>query len=341
MSMIPFDDRDGSIWYDGRLVPWRDAKLHVLSHGLHYASCVFEGERVYNGAVFRLDDHNERLVNSARILGFEVPASMDELTKATNEVIASNNIVDGYVRPIAWRGAEQMGVSAQATKIHLAHGRLGLAGLFLARSPRQRHPHEMGAVGAPGPAHRADPGQSVRALHDLHDVEARRRSRWLRRRADARLAGPLAEGTGANLFLVINGELHTPTPDCFLNGITRQTVIGLAKKRGIKVVERAIMPEELGNGRRDVPDRFGGRGDPGRRDHRRARPLPLHPGRDLPADVGGLRPHRRQENRNRERRLTAPFASAHAAWDRWFRSQAFSVLPPPAKMAGDAAHLPN
>ena len=120
MPMIPFDDRDGFIWYDGRLIPWRDAKLHVLSHGLHYASCVFEGERVYNGKVFRLEDHNERLHNSARILGFEVPASMDDLAKATAELISANHIVDGYVRPIAWRGAEQMGVSAQATKIHLA-----------------------------------------------------------------------------------------------------------------------------------------------------------------------------------------------------------------------------
>ena len=120
MALIPFDDRDGFIWYDGRLIPWREAQLHVLSHGLHYASCVFEGERVYNGTVFRLDDHNERLRNSARILGFEIPASMDDLALATQQVITSNNIVDGYVRPIAWRGAEQMGVSAQATKIHLA-----------------------------------------------------------------------------------------------------------------------------------------------------------------------------------------------------------------------------
>ena len=116
----PLHERDGFIWYDGCLIPWRDAKLHVLTHGLHYASCVFEGERVYNGKVFRLEDHNERLHNSARILGFEVPASMDDLAKATAELISANHIVDGYVRPIAWRGAEQMGVSAQATKIHLA-----------------------------------------------------------------------------------------------------------------------------------------------------------------------------------------------------------------------------
>ena len=118
--VLPFDDRDGFIWYDGRLVAWRDAKLHVLTHGLHYASCVFEGERVYNGKVFRMEDHNARLINSAKILGFEVPASMDDLARATLELVPVNNIVDGYVRPIAWRGAEQMGVSAQESKIHLA-----------------------------------------------------------------------------------------------------------------------------------------------------------------------------------------------------------------------------
>ena len=145
--MLPFDDRDGFIWYDGRLVPWRDAKLHVLTHGLHYASCVFEGERVYNGQVFRMEDHNERLINSAKILGFEIPASMDDLAKATQELIAANKIVDGYVRPVAWRGAEQMGVSAQESKIHLAHRLLGLAGLFLARGARQGHPHAVVAMG--------------------------------------------------------------------------------------------------------------------------------------------------------------------------------------------------
>ena len=175
MSVIPFDDRDGFIWYDGRLVPWRDAKLHVLTHGLHYASCVFEGERVYNGKVFRLEDHNERLLNSARILGFEVPAGMDDLAKATQEVISSNNIVDGYVRPIAWRGAEQMGVSAQASQDPSGARRLGLAGLFLAGGARQGNPHAMGEMGASGAAHGADCGEGVGALHDLHDVEARGR----------------------------------------------------------------------------------------------------------------------------------------------------------------------
>jgi len=245
MSMIPFDDRDGFIWYDGRLVPWRDAKLHVLSHGLHYASCVFEGERVYNGAVFRLDDHNERLINSARILGFEVPASMDDLAAATQQVINSNNIVEGYVRPIAWRGAEQMGVSAQATKIHLAMAAWDWPAYFSPEARAKGIRMKWAPWARPAP-HTAPTQAKASGLYMIctmskHDAEAAGCDDALM--LDWR--GRLAEGTGANIFLVINGELHTPTPDCFLNGITRQTVIGLAKQRGIKVVERAIIPEEL------------------------------------------------------------------------------------------------
>ena len=152
MAVLPFDDRDGFIWYDGRLIPWRDAKLHVLTHGLHYASCVFEGERVYNGQVFHLEDHNARLINSAKILGFEIPASMDDLAKATLELIAANKIVDGYVRPVAWRGAEQMGVSAQLSEDPPGARLLGLAGLFLARGARQGHQDAVVALGAAGAA---------------------------------------------------------------------------------------------------------------------------------------------------------------------------------------------
>src|SRR5229473_2795102 len=224
MPMLPFDDRDGFIWYDGRLVPWRDAKLHVLTHGLHYASCVFEGERVYSGTVFHLEDHNARLINSAKILGFEIPASMDDLGKATLELITANRIAEGYVRPIAWRGAEQMGVSAQESKIHLA----------LACWARPA-PHT-------APVHAKASGLYMICTMAKHEAEAQGCDDALM--LDWR--GQLAEGTGANIFLAINGELHTPTPDCFLNGLTRQTVIGLARKRGIKVVERAIMPQELG-----------------------------------------------------------------------------------------------
>lgn len=247
MSIIPFDDRDGFIWYDGRLIPWRDAQLHVLSHGLHYASCVFEGERVYNGAVFRLDDHNERLINSAKILGFEVPASMDDLVAATQQVISSNNIIDGYVRPIAWRGAEQMGVSAQATKIHLAIAAWDWPAYFSPEARAKGIRMKWAPWARPAP-HTAPTMAKAAGLYMIctmskHDAEAAGCDDALM--LDWR--GRLAEGTGANIFLVINGELHTPTPDCFLNGLTRQTVIGLAKKRGIKVVERAIMPDELAN----------------------------------------------------------------------------------------------
>jgi branched-chain amino acid aminotransferase len=243
--MIPFDDRDGFIWYDGRLVPWRDAKLHVLNHGLHYASCVFEGERVYNGKVFRLEDHNERLLNSARILGFEVPASMNDLAKATDEVISSNEIVDGYVRPIAWRGAEQMGVSAQASQIHLAIAAWDWPAYFSpeARAKGIRMQWAKWARPAPNTAPTKAKAAGLYMICTLskHEAEAAGCDDALM--LDWR--GQIAEGTGANIFLVINGELHTPIPDCFLDGITRQTVIALAKKRGIKIVERAILPEEL------------------------------------------------------------------------------------------------
>jgi len=245
MSTIPFDDRDGFIWFDGRLVPWRDAKLHVLNHGLHYASCVFEGERVYNGKVFRLEDHNERLLNSARILGFEVPASMNDLAKATDEVISSNEIVDGYVRPIAWRGAEQMGVSAQASKIHLAIAAWDWPAYFSpeARAKGIRMQWAKWARPAPNTAPTKAKAAGLYMICTLskHEAEAAGCDDALM--LDWR--GQIAEGTGANIFLVINGELHTPIPDCFLDGITRQTVIALAKKRGIKIVERAILPEEL------------------------------------------------------------------------------------------------
>jgi branched-chain amino acid aminotransferase len=245
MALIPFDDRDGFIWYDGRLIPWREAQLHVLSHGLHYASCVFEGERVYNGTVFRLDDHNERLRNSAKILGFEIPASMDDLALATQQVITSNNIIDGYVRPIAWRGAEQMGVSAQATKIHLAIAAWDWPAYFSPEARAKGIRMKWAPWARPAP-HTAPTQAKAAGLYMIctmskHDAEAAGCDDALM--LDWR--GQLAEGTGANIFLVFNGELHTPTPDCFLNGLTRQTVIDLAKKRGIRVVERAIMPDEL------------------------------------------------------------------------------------------------
>jgi branched-chain amino acid aminotransferase len=244
-DLLPFDDRDGFIWYDGRLIPWRDAKLHVLTHGLHYASCVFEGERVYSGHIFHHELHNERLINSAKILGFEVPFSMDDLKKASEGLVAANKIVDGYVRPIAWRGSEQMGVSAELSKIHVAIACWEWPAYFSpeARAKGIRMVQSRWARPAPhtAPVHSKASGLYMICTMAKHEANAAGYDDALM--LDWR--GQLAEGTGANLFLVINGEIHTPTPDCFLNGITRQTVIGLAKARGIKVIERAIMPDEL------------------------------------------------------------------------------------------------
>ncbi len=245
MSVLPFDDRDGFIWYDGRLIPWRDAKLHVLTHGLHYASCVFEGERVYRGQIFHLEQHNARLINSAKILGFEIPASMDDLKRASEELVAANKIHDGYVRPVAWRGAEQMGVSAELSKIHLAIACWDWPAYFSpeARAKGIRMIQSKWARPAPhtAPVHAKASGLYMICTMAKHEAEAAGYDDALM--LDWR--GQIAEGTGANIFLAINGELHTPVPDCFLNGITRQTVIGLAKSRGIKVVERHMMPEEF------------------------------------------------------------------------------------------------
>ncbi|MCA8907425.1 MAG: branched-chain amino acid aminotransferase [Rhodospirillaceae bacterium] len=245
MSIIPFDDRDGLIWQDGALVPWREAKLHVLNHGLHYASCVFEGERVYGGEVFKLTKHSERLIRSGEILGFQVPFSAAELDAATREVITANNIVDGYVRPVAWRGAEMMGVSAQQTRIHVAIAvwqwpsyfdpAARMQGIRLTTSPWRRPAPDT------APVHSKAAGLYMICTMSKHAAENQGYHDALM--LDYR--GQLAEATGANLFLVIDGKLHTPTPDCFLDGLTRQTVIELAKARGIEVVVRGIQPDEL------------------------------------------------------------------------------------------------
>jgi branched-chain amino acid aminotransferase len=249
MAIIPFDDRDGTIWFDGRLVPWRDAKIHVLTHALHYASCVFEGERVYGGKVFHLDEHSQRLINSAKLLGFELPIGLAAINDATNAVVKANNIVDGYVRPLAWRGAEQMGVSAQATKIHMAIATWEWPAYFTpeARLKGIRMTISKWARPAPNTAPTASKAAGLYMICTLskHAAEAEGYEDALM--LDWR--GRIAEATGANIFLAIDGELHTPTPDCFLDGITRRTVMGLARARQIKVVERAIMPDELGQAR--------------------------------------------------------------------------------------------
>jgi branched-chain amino acid aminotransferase len=246
MAIIPFDDRDGTIWFDGKLVPWRDAKIHVLSHALHYASCVFEGERVYGGKVFHLDEHSQRLINSAKLLGFEIPIDLKAINDATNAVVKANNIVDGYIRPVAWRGAEQMGVAAQATKIHMAIATWEWPAYFTpeARLKGIRMTISKWARPAPNTAPTKSKAAGLYMICTLskHAAEAEGYDDALM--LDWR--GQIAEATGANVFLAINGELHTPTPDCFLDGITRRTVMGLARARQIKVVERAIQPDELG-----------------------------------------------------------------------------------------------
>ncbi len=245
MAMIPFHDRDGFIWYDGKLAPWREAKIHVLTHALHYGSCVFEGERIYGGKVFKLTEHSQRLIDSGKILGFDVPYTAAELDAATNETIKANGIVDGYVRPVAWRGSEMMGVAAQATKIHVAIAVWEWPSYFSAEAKMKgirlkfadwRRPHPQTA-----PTASKASGLYMICTMSKHAAENDGYDDALM--LDWR--GQIAESTGANVFLVIDGEIHTPTPDCFLDGITRRTVIGLAQRAGYKVIERAIMPEEL------------------------------------------------------------------------------------------------
>ena len=243
--MMNFDNQDGNIWYNGALVPWRDCKLHVLSHGLHYASCVFEGERVYNGEVFKLREHTERLINSGKELGFEIPYSLDDLEQATRDTIASQGYADAYVRPVAWRGSEMMGVSAQETRINVAIAvwewpsyfspEARMRGIRLCTSKWRRPAPDT------APVHAKAAGLYMICTLSKHEAEAKGYDDALM--LDYR--GQIAESTGANIFLIQDGKIHTPTPDCFLDGITRRTVIGIAKKHGYEVIERRIMPEEL------------------------------------------------------------------------------------------------
>ncbi len=241
----PYHDRDGFIWFDGMLVPWRDANVHVLTHGLHYASAVFEGERSYGGTIFKLSEHTERLIGSARMLDFEIPYSAAVIDAACIETLKANNLTDGYVRPIAWRGSDQMGVSAQNNTIHLAVAAWNW-GSYFDKAERLRGIRVAEAVyRRPDPATIPSKAKAT-GLYMICTIEKHRAERA--GYADALMLdwrGHVAECTGANVFFVKDGALHTPTPDCFLNGITRQTVIELAKRRGIAVHERTIMPEEL------------------------------------------------------------------------------------------------
>lgn len=245
MTDATFDDRDGFIWFDGQLKPWRDANVHVLTHAMHYASAVFEGVRCYGGNVFALSEHSQRLIDSAAILGFTIPWTRDEIDAAINQTVAANGLANAYVRPIAWRGSEQMGVSAQKTKPHLAiacwewgayFGAEALArGLRLNIAPWRRP----APYSAPTKSKAA--GLYMICTMSKHAAENAGYNDALM--LDWR--GQVAEATGANVFFLKDNVLHTPTPDCFLDGITRRAVMGLAKKRGIEVVERVIWPEEL------------------------------------------------------------------------------------------------
>ena len=240
-----FDLRSGYIWLDGKFIEWKKAKIHVLSHGLHYGSCVFEGARIYNGNIFKLNEHTKRLFLSSKILGFKLPYTEKQINKACEQIIKKQRIKNGYLRPFAWRGSEMMAISAQKTTIHVAIAtwemstyfdkRKKLNGIRLQTSKWMRPPSNT----APTQAKAA--GLYMICTLSKHVAEKKGFDDSLMLDSD----GYIAESTGANIFFVKNNKLYTPIADCFLNGITRQTVIKLAKKNNIKVIEKRILPKEL------------------------------------------------------------------------------------------------
>ena len=244
--MIPYDKREGKIWYNNDLVDWQDVKIHILSHGLHYASCIFEGLRVYDGEIFKLEEHTDRLYYSAKKMDIKIPYSKDEINNATKKIVSVQNVQNGYVRPVAWRGSEMMAVAAQQTKIHMAIAtwewgtyfdpKLKTEGIKLNISNwRRPAPNTI-------PWDTKASGLYMICTLSKHEAEKQGYSDSLMLDHE----GNVAEATGANIFFKDNnGELHTPTPDCFLNGITRRTVIEIAKSKNIKVNERKISPDEL------------------------------------------------------------------------------------------------
>jgi len=243
MSMLPMDQRDGEIWLDGALVPWREARIHVLSHGLHYASAVFEGERVYRGQVFELAAHGRRLLRSCAIMDMECPYGAPALDQAALAVVEANGIEDGYLRRIAWRGSEQLGVAARATRIHVAIAAWPWPRYFSGAAEGLRLGIGDWRRPAPDTAPVLAKASCLYAIGTLAKHAAERAGCHDALLLDWR--GRIAEATGANVFFVREGVLHTPVPDAFLDGITRQTVVRLARARGVEVVERVIMPDEL------------------------------------------------------------------------------------------------
>jgi len=246
MALIPFDDRDGKIWMNGEMIDWRDARTHSLTHALHYGSQVFEGERAYNGKIFKSDAHTKRLRQSCKYLDFDLPVSDAELNQIKDDVLAENNIVDGYVRAFCWRGSEMMAISAQQTKIHLAVAAWQWPSYFDPETKMKGIKMDIAKWRRPAaesaPVHAKAAGLYMICTLSKHEAEKNGF-------ADALMLdyrGYVAEATGANVFFVMeDGKLHTPIADCFLNGITRQTIIELAKDSGIEVIERHIKPEEM------------------------------------------------------------------------------------------------
>ena len=246
--MIPYDKRDGKIWYNNELVDWQDVKLHVLSHGLHYASCVFEGERVYEGDIFKLEEHTSRFFHSAKRIGFEIPYSENDINEASKKIVLKQNVKNGYVRPVAWRGSEMMAISAQQTKVHVAIAtwewgsyfdpKLKLEGIRLNISSWRRP--------APNTIPWDTKASGLYMICTLSKHEAEKQGYTDSLMLDHE--GNVAEATGANIFFKDkDGTLHTPTPDSFLDGITRRTVIEIAKAKNINVKQRKISPKELSN----------------------------------------------------------------------------------------------
>lgn len=245
MTSKPYHDRDGFIWMDGHMVPWREANVHVLTHALHYAGAIFEGERVYGGKVFKLEEHTQRLIEGAGIMGYALPYTLKELMDATNAVVKAQSITDGYVRPVAWRGSEMMGVAAQKNKIHVAIATWEWPAYFGDEARQKGVKLSMSRWKRPAPdtAPVKAKTSSLYAICTLGKHEAEQNGFHDALMLDWR--GHVAEATGANFFMVKGGEIHTPVPDCFLDGITRRTVIDLARRRQIKVTERTILPDEL------------------------------------------------------------------------------------------------
>jgi branched-chain amino acid aminotransferase len=246
METIPYDKRAGKLWFNGVAVDWKDAKIHVLNHGLHYASCVFEGERVYDGKIFKLSEHTERLFYSAKRMGIEVPYSISEINDACKKIVNIQNVKNGYVRPVIWRGSEMMAISAQKNKINVAIATWEWGSYF---DPKQKlNGIKLNISSWRRPSPNSIPWDTKAAglymICTLSKHEAEKEGFTDSLMLDHE--GNIAEATGANIFFKNKeGEIHTPIPDSFLDGITRRSVIGIAKSKGITVVERKIKPEEM------------------------------------------------------------------------------------------------